>query len=268
VTSAPSLHKVGITLLLALVLCCCSHGSAFAWHDKTHLAIARAAGHQQWYNAAAADVVKEKAPFEQFNHWYNNLARQEITPRTVLSQIDRYNDPKDGEGHLYGAILAALRSYESGKSSGKYADYNLALCAHYLGDLTQPLHNIPHEQFNRTHHLDNDGVVEEAVLTRDGLKKLKGAMYKIELGGERFEDNLAREIARIANATRALGYRLEQQNRNMTKEEAYLQLGHSASLLKAVLAHYNPKPEGAGAGARTRRGAGMSVPGVPTGAPD
>jgi hypothetical protein len=32
-----------------------------------------------------------------------------------------------------------------------------------------------------------------------------------------------------------LGYRLEAENRMLTKEESYVQLGHSASLLKAIL---------------------------------
>jgi hypothetical protein len=32
-----------------------------------------------------------------------------------------------------------------------------------------------------------------------------------------------------------LGYQLEKENRMLTKEEAYIQVGHSASLLKAIL---------------------------------
>ena len=32
-----------------------------------------------------------------------------------------------------------------------------------------------------------------------------------------------------------LGYQLEKENRMLSKEEAFVQLGHSASLLKAVL---------------------------------
>ena len=44
-----------------------------------------------------------------------------------------------------------------------------------------------------------------------------------------------REIARIANLSMKLGYRLEEENRMLSKEEAYAQIGHSASLLKAIL---------------------------------
>ncbi|MGW8272555.1 MAG: hypothetical protein ACWGN7_04105, partial [Thermodesulfovibrionales bacterium] len=28
---------------------------AYAWHDETHLAVAKAAGYFKWYNAAGAD---------------------------------------------------------------------------------------------------------------------------------------------------------------------------------------------------------------------
>jgi hypothetical protein len=44
-----------------------------------------------------------------------------------------------------------------------------------------------------------------------------------------------REIARIANLSMKLGYQLEAENRMLTKEEAYVQLGQSASLLRAIL---------------------------------
>lgn len=62
-------------------------------------------------------------------------------------------------------------------------------------------------------------------------------MYPVHFRPEHFEEDLAREIARIANISKNLGYRLKKENRNMTKEEVYIQLGHSASLMKAVLKH-------------------------------
>jgi hypothetical protein len=67
-------------------------------------------------------------------------------------------------------------------------------------------------------------------------------MYPITLSKNNFEADLAREIARIANLSRKLGYKLREEKRDMTKQEAYVQLGHSASLLRAVLLHYNKIP--------------------------
>jgi len=156
----------------------------------------------------------------------------------VLTQIDRYNKNSlllDPEGHLYGAILASLRGYDQFSRAGKYAEYHLDYCAHYIGDLSQPLHNIPYDDYNKTWHSLTDGVVEETVWNES--EKIVEHMYDIRLSGETFEEDLAREIARIANLTRKLGYTLREENRTMTKEEAYKQLGHSASLLKAVLQH-------------------------------
>jgi hypothetical protein len=49
------------------------------------------------------------------------------------------------------------------------------------------------------------------------------------------EGDLTKEIARVANTAEALGYRLEDEKRVLTKDEAYEQLVHSTSLFKAVL---------------------------------
>ena len=127
-----------------------------AWHDKTHLTVARVAGLESWYNAAGPDLAKIKAGnIESYNHWYNNNAEAEVTVQMVLGQIGRYNERNrilDSEGHLLGAILASLRDYEKDVRRGKYAQYHLAFCAHYLADLSQPLHNIPYDDYNKTWH--------------------------------------------------------------------------------------------------------------------
>ena len=60
-------------------------------------------------------------------------------------------------------------------------------------------------------------------------------MYPINLRPDFFEEDLSKEIARIANLSRKLGHNLKTENRDMTKEEAYVQLGHSVSLLRAIL---------------------------------
>lgn len=97
-----------------------------------------------------------------------------------------------------------------------------------MGDLSQPLHNIEHDAFNQKYHRDVDGVINDEVL--DNLDKIK--IYPIRIGSE---EDLAKEVARIANLSIALGYKLEDENRILTKEEAYQQIGHSASLFKGIL---------------------------------
>ncbi len=43
------------------------------------------------------------------------------------------------------------------------------------------------------------------------------------------------EVARIANLSAELGWKLERENRLPTKDETYEQLSHSAALLRGVL---------------------------------
>lgn len=213
----------------------------FGWYDETHLAVAKASGYSKWYNAVGADITKIKAHrVEGNNHFFNNNDKIPVTPEIVLEQATKYNDPQDMEGHLYGAIIASLREYKATTRKGKYAEYHIAFCTHYVADLSQPLHNTPYDDFNKERHLANDGIVDEKIL--ENLSKIQKKMYPITLKPDNFENDLAKEIARIANDSRQLGYKLRKENRDMTREEAYKQLGHSASLLKAILGYLNKFP--------------------------
>jgi len=226
--------RIKLIVFLLILFIITNLSTAFGWHDETHLAIAKAAGYNKWYNAVGADITKTKAgSIEFYNHYFNNNNDIEVTPEMVLSQINKYNDRADKEGHLYGAIIASLREYKKTAEAGRYPEYHIAFCAHYVGDLSQPLHHIPYDAFNRTHHVINDGVVENEVLKNIAL--IEKNMYPINLRPYLFEEDLSREIARIANLSRMLGHKLKTENRDITKEEAYLQLGHSASLLMAIL---------------------------------
>ena len=230
------MKKVQAEIILLIVISAL-HFSAhpsFGWFDETHLAVAKAAGYTKWYNATGADVARVKAGnTESYNHRFNNPEEVEVTPEMVLDQVRRYNDPGDRYGHLYGAIIASLRDYVKNEKEGKYPENHLAYCVHYVADLSQPLHNIPHDAFGRTHHLINDGIVEDEILRN--VSRIKENMYLIALRRNSFDKDLAGEIARIANISRQLGYELKRENRDMTKDEAYVQLGHSASLLRGIL---------------------------------
>lgn len=208
-------------------------GSAFCWNDRTHIAIAKAAGYSRWYDAAGADMTKLKAgQTESTNHWSDNTGGVKVTEAAVMDQVKLYNKASDTEGHLYGAIIASLRNYIADRDSGKYGEYHLAFCAHYIGDLGMPLHNVRYDDFNEKHHATNDGIVEAGILNNTGLIRKK--MYSIVIRNER---DLAGEIARIANIARGLAKKMMKENRDMTQAEAYTELGHSASLLKAVLTY-------------------------------
>ena len=131
-----------ICKFIVLFVMILSAGHVWAWHDETHIAIAKAAGYEKWFNATGADMAKLKAGnIEGRNHYVNNLPGTLITAQMVLEQADLYNNKLDVKGHLYGAIIASLREYRTTKRKGKYAEYHLGFCAHYVGDLSQPLHN-------------------------------------------------------------------------------------------------------------------------------
>ena len=217
---------ISLTVAAFLVISYTSHASA--WFDETHLAIAKAAGHRKWFNAAGADMAKLKAgDVEKHNHYANNPPGTFITPEIVLSQVDQYNqiDPK---GHLYGAIVASLRDYSENKQKVKYGEYHLAFCAHYVGDLSMPLHNTLNNAFNKRNHKIIEHYANDGVL--DNLHEIK--TYLIDI---RSEKDLAKEIARIANLSMKLGYKMEAENRLLTKEEVRTQISHSVSLFQAIL---------------------------------
>ena len=223
-------YKLNFCVLLAVFFLTISPGPVKAWNDETHIAIAKAAGYPKWFNAAGADMAKIKAhEKEAHNHYVNNPPGAVVNWKMVLAQAKKY-DKTDKDGHLYGAIIASLRDYFESKNRGKYGEYHPAFCAHYIGDLSQPLHNILYNAFNRRYHNKIDGIINDEVL--DNLKKIK--IYPITIDSEKA---LAKEVVRIANLSMKLGYEIEIEGRFLTKEEAYRQVGHSASLFKAILGY-------------------------------
>ncbi len=216
-------------MLLTVPIIIVMTGNAYSWHDETHAAIAKAAGYKKWFNAAGADMLKIKAGFtERFNHYTNNPRGTVVTPGMVLQQVEKYNSKTDVMGHLYGAIIASLREYMKEKEKGKYGEYHLAFCSHYVGDLSQPLHNTRYNAYGRKNHHVLESIINDEVL--GNIEKIK--IYKIKINSE---GDLAKEIARIANISLKKGYQIEDENRLLTKAEIYDQISHSASLFRAIL---------------------------------
>lgn len=229
-----------------------SAGPCLAWHDATHMAVVKAAGLDDYtYLAVGADMAKEKAgAIEQGNHYHNTPYGVRITPAMVLAQVRDYNRPGDTDGHLYGAIIGALRNYLHRQSQGKYALYSFSYATHYMGDLSMPFHNISYDDFNRENHGANDGIVENSgprgESTETKVARLAGEIRKrlnrlpalrFSRDEETFTRELAAEIARIANRASAIGYAMKHgtpQRSRLTEEEAYTQLALSARLLQAV----------------------------------
>ena len=203
-------------------------GTAFPWYDETHLAIAKAAGYKKWYLAAGADMAKVKAGHkERLNHFVSIPPETVVTPEMVKKQIRKYDKP-GFSGRLYGAIVASVRDYLEVKKKGKYAEYHMAYCAHYVGDLSQPLHNTPYNDYNKKFHRRTDGLINHDVL--DKYQEI--VVYPIRISSE---EDLIKEIVRIANLSLDKAHQIEAENRLLTPKEAYDQISHSASLFKGIL---------------------------------
>jgi hypothetical protein len=231
---------------------------AMAWHDATHMAVAKAAGLDNYaYLAVGADMAKEKAgELEGLNHYYNTPKGVVITPAMVLDQFKKYNkprdynNPEDAKGHLYGAIVASINDYIIRESGGKYALYPLGYAMHYIGDLSMPFHNIAYDQFNMANHSANDGIVEitgpadeatdvKVARLAGEIRKRMNELPPLELSKNvnNFYKELAFNIAEIANKSAEIGYSMRDANPQMTRmteDEAYKRLAYSARLLKAV----------------------------------
>ena len=221
--------KYPIITLLAVFYIASFASNSYPWHDETHIAIAKATGYKKWYNATGADMAKLKAGnVERLNHYVNNHRGTTVTPEMVFQQVKKYNHKTDITGHLYGAIIASVRDYLKEKQKGKYGEYHLAFCCHYVGDLSQPLHHTLYNSYNRKNHKTTDGIINDEVL--DNIHKIKIYPIKIES-----ENDLANEIARIANLSIKKGYQIQDEKRLLTKEEAYEQISRSASLFRAIL---------------------------------
>jgi hypothetical protein len=226
-------------LVIVLFFSCFS--SAMAWHDRTHIAVGIAAQFDQAYNLAAPDVAKLKLDtVEEYNHWVDNSETTTITKALIKGQIQKYNLGTEREkgGHLYGAIVAAVRAYQDESGAGKFATYHLAYAGHYIGDLSMPLHNIDNTLLDTLpNHYENDHIVENEITAN--MDKIK--LFPMTIKNE---DDLIQNIALIATKSKDLGYKLLKEERNMTKEEAYQQISQSASLFKAVLEYvgYSKSP--------------------------
>jgi hypothetical protein len=244
-------HLLPITLAILLYIC----SPALAWNDATHMAVVKAAGLDNYaYLAVGADMAKEKSGgHEEGNHYRNNAKGVKVTADMVLDQVRDYNSSSKDKGHLYGAIIAALTQYREYKNNGRYVSYPLGFAAHYIGDLSMPLHNTEYNDFNKANHRANDGVIEGgedeatdvkvARIAAEIRKRMAGRpAYRLPRAKDdvmKFNRELAKKIAEIANKSIALGYAMQDskpQKTLMSADDAYGQLAESAALLKAAFA--------------------------------
>lgn len=253
--------KTNLLISLLLAACLAAPESAFPWSPRTHAFMAQKAGIRNPEYAFFADHFKQEnkellGPL----HYHNAAPGATITP----AYIDRYPirvetyipegrkrarpiriRVPDPAGALYWKIVEI---YESMKGTrGWEYEYHLINLAHYVGDLSNPLHNFPHGDkraadgkiyraegaWARERHEAFDSILESLF----PMDRRMDQMFDASIAAVAVvsADDLKREIAQIATAANRLAKRCYQERRLMTVEEALKQTALSVSLLKAVI---------------------------------
>jgi len=119
--------------------------------------------------------------------------------------------------------------------------------AHFVGDLSQPLHNFPHgnnpasngviygeigEWSRANHHAFDDNLDQYLPLDADSDKAFETMITVTQINSV---DDLKKEIAKIANESIKLANKCYSEKRIVTKQEGLKQIAMSVSLLKGII---------------------------------
>lgn len=245
-----------IPLILFLV------SNSLAWDCFTHAYIAKKAGLRIPEAACMPDIIRD----EQYD-LFEPLHYHDAAPGTVVTPeyIDKFRiedkvvavDGKDfhlripdSKGVLYQRIVELYEKMKSlDKSNPDNAlayEYYLFSIAHYIGDLSQPLHNFPYGdkpasdgkvyreegKFNREKHLKFDeAFTKQLIISRDIDVKVDKNVRELKLDSV---IDLKREISEVANSAIKIANQCYKENRLPNEEELIKQISQSISLLRAV----------------------------------
>jgi hypothetical protein len=248
-------------ILAAMLLVAASSAHGLAWSCKTHAFIAGQAGMAHPEIACFPDLSRHEnesllGPY----HWHNAAPGTVVTPEYVDKFLVRTGvlvktgvpGPgtvevrlPDPPGVLYSIITDLYQSLM--KAKGWQREYYLSVIAHYIGDLSQPLHNFP---YGAEPAADGKRYPEAGLWARDSHGAFDAALDPhLPLdkdSGEEFlqmvvpiaiasPEDLKKEISRIANRSIALAGKCYAEKRPMNKKEAMEQASLSVSLLKAIM---------------------------------
>jgi hypothetical protein len=243
---------------------------ACPWSSATHTFIAQKAGIPNPQYANFPDLSRNEnysllLPY----HWHDASPSTVVTP----DYIDQYqitvgdyvkvgaSESKpikikvpDHAGVLYWKILELYQQMKG--TSGWEYDYYLFNSAHYVGDLSQPLHNFPYDNepasdrkiyseigaWSKENHRAFDDVLESSFPLDQKTEKIFDTW--IAVPSIKSSDDLKREISKVANHSIALANRCYSEKRIITKDEAMRQISKSVSLLKAIIASTKNNSEG------------------------
>ena len=248
-----------ITILLLILL---FYSNVEAWDCLTHAYLAKKAGIRVPEAACMPDVIRDEnyellAPM----HYHNAAPNAIVTPE----YIDKYSIKEvavnaDGRtvkillphqaGVLYWKIVdlyEKMKSLDKRKNDDRLIyEYYLVSIAHYIGDLSQPLHNFPYGDspssdgkiyieegnFNKEYHTRFDEAFSVYFNNPKTEEKINKAIKEIKISNKQ---DLKYEISKIANSAINIANKCFKEKRMPTEEELIEQISWSISLLKAVI---------------------------------
>lgn len=230
-------------LLLALLMM--QVPAAFAWTDQAHMAVGLAAGFRCFQNCAAADIshtiaaINGLSQTDRQGHFFNAPEDYAFSGEDVYSQMQEIgkSDAECPEGYLFGLILHTVRLCRERTEKGQYDDEYYAALLHYVADLAQPLHVSTYDDFNRSHHFACDNILSDkeaeypvfaAIALAEGLTVEDAVCFASE-------EELVDAIVQLAKQSQQLAEIIRAEDRNLTREEAIVQLSRAATLGNAML---------------------------------
>lgn len=249
-----------IYLLIFLLL---FSSKSFAWDCKTHAYIAKKAGIKIPEAACMPDIIREEnysllSPF----HYHGASPYTTVTPE----YIDKYRVDEmnilienrilkilipDQAGVLYWKIVDVyekMKSLDRSISDNQLIyEYYLASIAHYIGDLSQPLHNFPHGEnpasdgkiypgegeFNKQNHLKFDEAFTFYFASHPEIdNKINARIKQIKISSA---EDLKKEVSNIANSAIDIARKCYKENRMLLEDEVINQIALSISLLRAII---------------------------------
>jgi hypothetical protein len=222
-----------------------SSSSVFPWSSLTHTFIAQKAGVPNPQYANFPDLTRNEnssllGPYQ----WHDASPNTIVTP----DYIDQYqiavgdyvkvgsSESKpikvrvpDHAGVLYWEIMEIYKKMK-GKMGWEY-DYYLFNIAHYVGDLSQPLHNYPYGSdpasdgriyeeigtWAKENHKAFDDILDSSLPLDQKTEKTLDTL--VDAPSIKFLDDLKKEISKVANHFIALANKCYSEGRIITKDE-------------------------------------------------
>ncbi len=245
---------------LAILFIILAPSVSYCWSAKTHTFIAEKCGIKNPDFANLPDLIREDNYFLYAPlHMHYAAPGARVTPEYIdrfkISAVRHRLDSGDQieiripaqTGVLYWKIVDLYRKVTEHRGwEYQFFVFNIA---HYIGDLSQPLHNYPWGKltagdgriypevgaWSKDRHRAFDKAFEPYLPPEDETEEmLKRESHRINIESE---GDLIKEICRIANSSIGLADRCYKENREMTKEETVRQISLSISFLKAVIAN-------------------------------